>query len=357
MRTNTDCGPFDRRAFLKLSAAAAAGGQRLFAAATPDAKASPAKTDSVPCRNRRPSMTYQKLGRTNIVSSRLVFGCGAALAGGKAVRLLDRALEAGINHFDVGSNIYYKGSERSLAPFLKAHRDEVWVFSKAPAPVRPVRGKPFSAKQAKTAVRMWTRLMDGSLKDLQTEHVDAYYLMAVNNPLLVRSEEVYNAFLKAKAAGKVNYLGLSVHNNTQNTLTAAIETGWYDVAMIGITPGGWYDWNTKNLAKGTPPLTELQSVLGKARKAGIGLVGMKAARHLAPSKVLGKGDATAFDRFYDTKLMASGLSAFQRSYVYVLQHGLDVVNSDMQNFKHLEENIAAAASVPPRPAPGARTKT
>jgi hypothetical protein len=29
--------------------------------------------------------------------------------------------------YDVGSDIYYKGSERNLAPFLKDHRDQVWV--------------------------------------------------------------------------------------------------------------------------------------------------------------------------------------------------------------------------------------
>jgi hypothetical protein len=28
----------------------------------------------------------------------------------------------------------------------------------------------------------------------------------------------------------------------------------------------------------------------------------------------------------------------------VLQHGLDVVNADMQHFKHLEKNIMAAAT-------------
>jgi hypothetical protein len=28
----------------------------------------------------------------------------------------------------------------------------------------------------------------------------------------------------------------------------------------------------------------------------------------------------------------------------VLQHGLDVVNADMQNFKHLEENIVAVTT-------------
>ena len=55
--------------------------------------------------------------------------------------------------------------------------------------------------------------MDASLKDLQTDNVDAYYLMAVDNPSLVRCEEVYNAFLKAKAAGKVGYFGLSIYQN------------------------------------------------------------------------------------------------------------------------------------------------
>lgn len=339
----------NRRVFLRLSAASVVGGPRLLAeAAEATASSSP---QSTPCRNRRSSMTYQKLGRTDIVSSRLVFGCGAALAGGKGVRLLDRAFEAGINLYDVGSNIYYKGSEQSLAPFLKAHRNDIWVVSKAPARSLIKADETITPEQARSAAATWTKLMEGSLKDLQTDHVDTYYLMAVNNPSLVRSDELYKAFQKAKAAGKVTYFGLSTHNNTGNVLSAAIETGWYDLAMIGITPGGWYDWDTKDLAKGTPPLTELQGLLTKARQSGIGLVGMKAARHLAPHSSLGKGDATAFDRYYDKDFLASGLNAFQRSYVYVLQRGLDVVNADMQNFKHLEENIIAAARAADQPAP------
>jgi hypothetical protein len=348
MSTHNNSREFDRRAFMRLSAAAAVGGQRLLAE-TMSAAPSPAAADTTRVRNKRPSMTYQKLGRTTIVSSRLVFGCGAALAGGKAVRVLDRAFEAGINHFDVGSNIYYKGSEHNLAPFLKANRNEIWVVSKAPARALIKPDEAITAEQAKSAAKTWAKLMDGSLKDLATDHVDAYYLMGVNNPSLVRSEEVYNAFLKARAAGKVSWFGLSTHNNTANVLAAAAETGWYDLAMIGITPGGWYDWDTKDLAKGTPPLLELQPLLKKAREAGIGMIGMKAARHLAPASSLGKGDTTAFDRWYDKDFMASGLNAFQRSYAFVLQHGLDVVNADMQNFKHLEDNIVAAARGVPQP--------
>ena len=334
---------FDRREFIKIVATAAFSWPILLSAAYSKSNESIRTKESIH-RNEQPTMTYRKLGRTGFLSSRLVFGCGAALTGRGAMRLLQRAFEAGINHFDVGSDIYYKGSERNLAPFLKNHRDQVWVVSKAPAIVYTKSGDSITLEQAKSAAKYWTGLMDASLKDLQTDYVDAYYLMAVDNPSLVRSEEVYNAFLKAKSAGKVRHLGLSTHKNAQKVLEAAIETGWYDLAMIGITPAGWYDWSTKSLAQNTSTLVAIQGLLKRATEAGIGLVGMKTVRYLAPLWSLGKGDPSAFDKVYGEKLKSSSLSSFQRGYAYVLQHGIDVVNADMQNFKHLEENIIAAAT-------------
>lgn len=343
MRKKKNRDSIDRREFIKIVAAATFSGPILLNEACSQTNQSTRAQETAPL-NERPTMTYRKLGRTGFMSSRLVFGCGAALMGGRAVRLLQRAFEAGINHFDVGSDIYYKGSEGHLAPFLKDHRDQVWVVSKAPAWVPVKSGDSITVAQAKFAAKYWTGLMDASLKDLQTDYVDAYYLMAVDNPSLVRSEEVYNAFLKAKAAGKVGYFGLSTHKNAQKVLEAAIETGWYDLAMIGITPAGWYDWSNKSLVQGTSTLAELQGLLKQASEAGIGLVGMKGVRYLAPLWSLGKGDPTAFDNVYGDKFKSSSFSPFQRAYAYVLQHGLDVVNADMQNFKHLEENIIAAAT-------------
>lgn len=341
MNTESKRSSLDRRDFMKISAAVAGGSASLSAVASEGDAGATAGT--LLHRNERPTMTYQKLGKTGWMSSRLVFGCGAALVGGKGVRLLDRAFEAGINHYDVGSNIYYKESEASLAPFMKAHRDDIWVVSKAPLPLRVKPEDSITVEQAKNAAQYWTGLLDASLKDLQSDYVDAYYLMAVSNPEIIRSEEIYNAFQKAKAAGKIGYFGLSTHQNAKKMLEAAIETGWYDLAMIGITPAGWYDWTTKELEEGTPLLTDLQPLLDRARDAGIGLVGMKAVRYLAPMKSLGKGDAEAFDKVYGENPEPSSLNAFQRAYAYVLEHGLDVVNADMQNFKHLEENITAAA--------------
>jgi aryl-alcohol dehydrogenase-like predicted oxidoreductase len=334
---------FDRREFIKIVATAAISGPVLLTNACSQTNQSSGTQETIR-RNEQPTMTYRKLGRTGFSSSRLVFGCGAALMGGRSARLLQRAFEAGINHFDVGSDIYYKGSEGHLAHFLKDHRDQVWVVSKAPAYVPSKSGDSITLEQARFAAKYWTGLMDASLKDLQTDYVDAYYLMAVDNPSLVRSEEVYNAFLKAKSAGKVGYFGLSTHKNAQKVLEAAIETGWYDLAMIGITPAGWYDWSTKSLAQHTATLVELQGLLKRAGEAGMGLIGMKAVRYLAPYWSMGKGDPSAFDNVYGEKLKASPFSPFQRAYAYVLQHGLDVVNADMRNFKHLEENIIAAAT-------------
>ena len=97
--------------------------------------------DGLDYRNHRTDrMQYRTLGRTKFVCSRLVFGGGAALSGGRAVRLLDRAFDAGINHYDLGSNAYYKQAENAFADFYKAHKGEIWVTSKAP--VRPIALKP-----------------------------------------------------------------------------------------------------------------------------------------------------------------------------------------------------------------------
>ncbi len=331
----------NRRTFIQASAAS-------LAAATVASKKATAQDVPLDRRHEVDGMPYEKLGRTNFMSSRLVFGCGAALAGGKAVRLLDRAFEAGINFYDIGSNVYYKGSEQHLAPFMKANRDGIWVSSKAPvrSPEGHEPGTPLTVEQGKTIAKYWTGLLENSLRDLDTDYVDAYYIMGVGDPAIVRCEEMYQAFLTAKQAGKVGHFGLSTHKRAQQVLDAAIETGWYDLAMTAITPAGWYDWDSRSILEGTASLRDLRPVFDRAREAGIGLIGMKAARFLASGGAGGKNDPSAFDSHYDRKALDAPLTPFQRSYAYVLQNGLDVVNSDMQNFEHFEANVSAVKQAP-----------
>ncbi|MBW2411412.1 MAG: hypothetical protein JRF72_16565 [Deltaproteobacteria bacterium] len=92
---------YARREFLKIIATAAVSTPVLLTATNFQGAASTAEPQANH-RNERPTMSYRKLGRTGFYSSRLVFGCWAALMGGGAPRLLQRAFEAGITHFDVG---------------------------------------------------------------------------------------------------------------------------------------------------------------------------------------------------------------------------------------------------------------
>jgi hypothetical protein len=110
MTSNSDnTAPFasNRRRFLQALAMISVGGRALLdsgdARAAMNAARDVARADIV-----WPEMTYRKLGRTGWNSSRLVFGCGAALTGRRRDSLLDAAFDAGINTFDVGFSGYYR---------------------------------------------------------------------------------------------------------------------------------------------------------------------------------------------------------------------------------------------------------
>jgi len=335
-----------RRKFVQSLAMVAVGGRTLLSSRDAGAAIYAAR-EAGGSPEAWPEMTYRKLGRTNFNASRLVFGCGAALMFRPKDALLNAAYDAGINVFDVGYRGYYRNAEEHLSPFINKVRDNVFLISKAAVDLDIGNDDIVTLAQARTSARQWSERLDSSLAELRVEHVDAYYLMASYNPSLIESEEIYRAFEKARQAAKVKHFGVSTHRNTQKVLLTAARTGWYDLAMIAITPGGWYDWETKSVLAGSKPMTELQPVLEEARAAGMGLVGMKAARHLAGLPFVGWGNQPgAFDEYYDEKLLAAPLTAFQRSYAYVLAHGLDVVNADMGSFGHLKENVVAATSSP-----------
>jgi len=331
--------PTTRRRVLQLLALLGLGGSEI--ARTAAALAEPTR----PADTVWPEMTYRTFGRTGFHGSRLVFGCGAALMFWGKDELLDEAFDHGVNVFDVGTSRYYRNAESNLADFAKKHRDRIFLISKGLVGIDIEPGDALTPEQCKTAAGNWAGALDASLSDLRTDHIDAYYVMAVNNTSLMRSEEMHEAFLAAKKAGKVDHWGVSTHQNAQAVLDAAAETGWYSLAQIAITPAGWYDWSNRSVLSGSKPMAALRPTLDKAREAGIGLIGMKAARHLA-GRWLGFGPdrPAAFDDYYGPKFLTSPLSPFQRSYAYVLAHGLDAVNADSQSPEHLHENCIAAAT-------------
>ena len=146
-------------------------------------------------------MERTKLGPLNV--SRICLG--TMLMGGKtppdeAHRMLDRYLEAGGNFIDT-ADVYGDGeSERTLAPWLADHRDEVVVATKVRMKVSDPPGEGLAPDRIRAAC-------DASLKRLGIDVIDLYQVHAPDPA--VPLEETLEALDGLVRAGKVRALGAS----------------------------------------------------------------------------------------------------------------------------------------------------
>ena len=130
---------------------------------------------------------------------------GTMLMGGKtppeeAHRMLDRYSDAGGNFIDT-ADVYGDGeSERTLAPWLAAHRDDVVVATKVRMPVSDPPGEGLAPDRIRAAC-------DASLRRLGIEVIDLYQVHAPDPD--VPLEDTLEALDGLVRAGKVRALGAS----------------------------------------------------------------------------------------------------------------------------------------------------
>src|SRR5450755_3613150 len=118
-------------------------------------------------------METRRLGHTDLTVSRICFGTmtfGSQMDEATAHRTLDSCIDHGINFIDT-ANVYNRGeSERITGKWLPNNRSKVTLATK-------VRGKMGSASDeqglSKAAI---VKGIDDSLRRLQTDYVDLYYL-------------------------------------------------------------------------------------------------------------------------------------------------------------------------------------
>jgi len=124
-----------------------------------------------------------------------------------ALRIVDRCMDAGVNFFDT-ANVYNNGaSEVIVGKTLKGRRDKIILASK-------VRGKmgegPDEAGLARGAIE---RAIDESLRRLQTDYLDLYYLHQPDYAVPI--EESLEAMERLVKAGKVRYPASSNYSGWQ----------------------------------------------------------------------------------------------------------------------------------------------
>lgn len=176
-------------------------------------------------------MKYRTLGRTGLECSEIGFGCWAI--GGtsygptrdeESLDALEAAWERGVTFFDTADTYGHGHSEKLLARFLQGKpRDKVIIASKAGWDFyHGASRKNFDEEYLRYACIQ-------SLARLGVETIDLYQL---HNPGLkeIRNGEVVDALEDLKAAGKIRFIGISVHREEE--AMAAIEDGRVDVLQV-----------------------------------------------------------------------------------------------------------------------------
>lgn len=162
-------------------------------------------------------MKLRKIGQDEV--GEIGLGCmGMSFAYGKgddeeSIRVLNRALEIKVNHWDTADMYGPETNERLLAQVLKDRRGEVFLATK----FGNVYDKTLTSHQDQVAQGV-ERIVDGtpeylrktidrSLQRLGVDHVDLYYQHRVDPQVPI--EETVGAMAELVKAGKVRYLGLS----------------------------------------------------------------------------------------------------------------------------------------------------
>jgi aryl-alcohol dehydrogenase-like predicted oxidoreductase len=159
-------------------------------------------------------MQYRTLGRTGIKVSpyclgAMMFGAVGNPDHDDSIRIIHKALDAGINFIDT-ADIYSRGeSEEIVGKALKGRRDSVVLATKARLSMgQDAGGVPGGDPNRQGTSRLWlVRALDDSLRRLQTDHVD---LFQIHRPAPDTDvEETLSALTDLMRAGKVRAIGTS----------------------------------------------------------------------------------------------------------------------------------------------------
>ncbi|CAB1065033.1 Ferredoxin [Olavius sp. associated proteobacterium Delta 1] len=224
---------WSRRRFLKATGTAGLG-----ALMTPTSRlATAAETQA--------TVPTRPFGKTGVDVSILSLGGMFNIASNQL--MMKQALRWGVTYWDT-ADCYQRGSEKGIGKYFKkypADRSKVFLVSKSDA--RDPDGM--------------TDLLDRSLKRMNTDYIDLYFVHSIYGiDELDQSTRTWAE--KAKAAGKIRFFGFSTHRNMEQCMREGAKLGWIDGIMM--------TYNFRLMHTGA-----MKRAVDACVKAGIGLTAMK----------------------------------------------------------------------------------
>ncbi len=149
-------------------------------------------------------MKYRQLGNTGLKVSEICLGTmtfGHTTDEPEAKRIMEKALEAGVNFFDTANTYAGSRSEVFTGRALREHRDEVVVTTKF---YNPTGSGPNDSGMSRYHIM---NAIEASLRRLSMDHIDIYYIHHVDQQTPI--EEMLRALDDLVRQGKVRYIGCS----------------------------------------------------------------------------------------------------------------------------------------------------
>ncbi len=160
------------------------------------------------------------LGKTGLRVSRVGMG-GIPITRpqeNEAIKVIQRALDLGVNFFDTASGYGLGSSEKRIGKALKGHRDKAIIATKT------------GLMDEKGA----SRSLERSLRQLDTDYIDLWQLGNVTNFNKYEKLQAFDGALKvAKKAlqvGKVRNVGISTHNMA--VAIEAVSSGLFETIQF-----------------------------------------------------------------------------------------------------------------------------
>jgi aryl-alcohol dehydrogenase-like predicted oxidoreductase len=264
------------------------------------------------------------LGKTGVEVPVVVLGgvAGMALKPAKEfypAELANAALDAGINYFDSAASYANGQSELNFGEVLATRRNEVFLTSK-------------------TLSRTYDgamRDLEGSLKRLQTDHLDLYQVHSVTEKeditLWGKPDGMLKAFYKLRDEKVIRFIGVTGHESAE-AMNQAIDMYEFDTILTTFNP-----------VPRRKPFRE--SVLPNALGKNMGIIAMKVMGGGGGALAIGNPEVNVGGNWYwDETTHQSDPTTLVR---YVLGFPVSCAVIGMKSLKELEINISAAMEMKP----------
>ncbi len=188
----------------------------------------------------------------------------------QVVPLIHRAIDLGVTYFE--SARAYAGSESYYGMALGERRKEIFLASKS---------------QERTADGALKQL-ETTLKNMKTDYLDLWMVHDVRTnrdlDLIFGPEGAIKAFEGAKRNKLVRFIGVTGHRQPA-ILARALDLFPFDTVLMPVNPAEPHYWSF------------FETVLPKAQKKGLGILGMKTLSRGVVVKIFGEESVRDFLQF------------------------------------------------------------